>query len=124
MDRSEDEKQKDCEAGFVLSPSRREAARREQAKRDNRKKRGAPGSSRLRPGAEQTDRRPQRAAGRLHSRRGLDGVAEGAKRDNRRNHKGPLLLAAAPFLYLEKQNVSPVQVQNLGGGLLFILRAV
>ncbi len=34
MDWSEGEKPKDCEAGFVLNPRRREAARREQAKRD------------------------------------------------------------------------------------------
>lgn len=34
MDWSEGEKPKDCEADFVLNPRRREAARREQAKRD------------------------------------------------------------------------------------------
>ena len=54
------------------------AARR--AERDI-KKRGAPGSRRLRPGAERTDRRPGGAQAGLRSRRGLDAVAEGAERD-------------------------------------------
>ena len=46
------------------------------------KKRGAPGSRRLRPGAEWTAFRPAGPENGARSRRALDAVAEGAQRDN------------------------------------------